>query len=188
MPVENGDGPEVEQETDVEYGTFDPYERPLPEDTPAADGTEATSLFDDRFKEPFQGLAYLGALTKSFEWLGHKFVIRTLTQDEELASALLIKEWEGTPGSQRAFVTAMVALCVESVDGQPLPTPISEGNSYAWAYQKFNFVKARWFPTTIDAVYVEYLALEQKAREVVEEMGKASGQEAPTPGSSENSG
>lgn len=182
MPEGNGDGPEA----DIEYGTFDPLARPLPEDTPAADGHESTSLFDDRFKEPFQGLAYLGALTKTFEWLGHKFVIRTLTQDEELASALLIKDWEGTPGAQRAFVTAMVALCVESVDDQPLPTPISEGGSYAWAYQKFNYVKARWFPSTIDAVYVEYLALESKAREVVEEMGKASGQADRTPGSSES--
>lgn len=176
--TEGGD-PEIESL--VEYGTFDPNERPLPEETPAADGHEGDedSLFDPRHREDFHGLAYLGALTKSFEWLGHRFVIRTLTRDEELAIALIIKEWEGTSAEPAAYMTAIVALCTESVDGIGMPSPYEEapGRSYAWAFQRFNHVKARWFGPTIDAVYTHYKALEERALEVLIAMGKAS---APT--------
>jgi hypothetical protein len=168
-----------------EYGSYDPEEIVLlPEDdeeTPepvegVAEPELDPVLFDPRYVEPFKGLLYLGALTKQFEWLGHKFVIRTLTTDELLAVPMLIKQWEDTIGHARAYSTAMVALATMSVDDEALPTPVqSASTDYAWAFQKFNFVKGRWFVYTIDKVYSEYLELEKTAGEVIEAMGNASG-------------
>lgn len=169
-------------------------DRTFGEATPQGDGTPDFSdvQFDDRYKDAFHGLAYIGALTGSFEWLGHKFVIHTLTQDEELAAALIVKDFEDTLGQARAYATALAALCVDSVDGEGMPTPVGTGPSYGWAYQRFNYAKARWYRYTIDKIYEKYLELEDLNRGVLEELGKASGSGVmdpnPTPGLKDSSG
>jgi hypothetical protein len=168
---------------------FDRDALPKGDDSPAAVGlsTGVDAVFDERYKLPFHGLAYLGALTNDFEWLGHKFIIRTLTADEELAVPLLIREWENTVGAQRAYVMAVAALCTVTIDDSALPTPIAEEPGYAWAFQKFNYAKARWFHYTFDKIYEQYLVMEDQVRKVLDELGKASGQAAQTPGWSESS-
>jgi hypothetical protein len=163
---------------------------PTPEGTPLADGeTErAPAVFDERYKEAFHGLAFLGKLSETFEWFGHKIIIRTLNTDAELALAQVIKPWENTSFYQRAYIAAVVACAVETVDGKGLPTPLGEeDNTYAWAQLRFDYVKARWFRPTIDTIYGKYLELEGRAREAEEELGKAWGQAVPTPGSNESS-
>lgn len=132
--------------------------------------------FDPRYREPFKGLLFLGALSKTYTWLGHEFQIRTLTTEEVLAVALVTAKYEGTLAAQRAYVTAVVAMATESVDGEQLPHPYkrdSLGNGYTEG--RFNYVKANWFPSTIDAIYTQYLTLENTVREVFAEMGNASG-------------
>jgi hypothetical protein len=174
-----------------EYGTFDPNQLPLPPGAPAADGKDEVLLptFDPKYQDDFNGLAYIGALSETFEWLGHKICLRTLTTAEVLLVPLLTRKWEGTIGQQRAYYTAIVALSVLTVDGIGLPVPIGEDGSDAWAHQRFQHVQARWFDVTIDRFYSKYLELENRVREVVEEMEKASGQGAnSTPGSNGSSG
>ena len=132
--------------------------------------------FDEKYSEDLDGLMYLGKLTHEFDWLGHQFVVRTLSADDILAIAQLIQPYAGTVGEQRAYVIATVALAIDTVDGLPLPVPIQvERDSIAWARQRFNYVKSRWFMATIDLVHSEYLVVEHRARVVLEEMGKASG-------------
>ena len=41
---------------------------------------EPVQKFDERCREPFEGLLFLGALQREFDYIGHKFVIRSLTQ------------------------------------------------------------------------------------------------------------
>ena len=130
--------------------------------------------FDEKYIEDFNGLAFIGALSKQFSWLGHTFIIRTLTTDEMLAAATITSVYKDTIGEPLAYKTAMVALCTSKVDGEDLPTPIgTDGNDISWAWQRFNYVKARWFQFTIDQVYAEYLELEEKTNQVVAAMGKA---------------
>jgi len=171
MPdIQEGDG----------VGTYDPESLALTSVEDAVSEEEAKptegASFDERYSEPFNGLLYIGALTKEFEWLGHKFVIRTLTTNEMLIVPLVIKQWEGTIGHARAYGACMVALATESVDGESLPTPVETSSiGHAWATQRFNHVVSRWFPYTIDKVYSEYLELEAQAAETVEAMGNAFG-------------
>jgi hypothetical protein len=157
----------------------------------AAGGPRPPAAFPDRHKEAFTGLAYVGALTDTVRFAGHEIAIRTLTSDEVLAAALVTRDWAGTIGQPRAHSTAMAGLCVVSVDGQPMPVPLGEGDddgpvppAYDWCLQRFNYVKAKWYQWTIDAIYMGYLDLEDQVREVLDAMEKARAPAGPTPGSS----
>lgn len=179
---------------DPDEGSYTPYDpvtvRPLidappeGEDSPtvsdAHGGPDASRtdlpVFDERHRDDFQGLLFLGALQKKFRWLGHTFLIRTLTTDELLMVGQIIKEYEGTVSATKAYTTSIVAMCTTSVDGEHLPFPYKEGPDLDFALDRFKYVARNWYPFTIDAIYNEYLALEEKVREVLDAMGEASGQ------------
>ena len=158
--------------------------------TPAAEGIEI------RFDEPklaewerdLHGLLSLGQLGATFEWCGHTIRIKTLSTAEELIIASIVREWESTIGGAKAYATAICGIAVQSVDGQSMPTPLGEqGTSDKWALERFNYAR-RWYPWTIDAIYGHYLLLENRVKEVLSGLGKASApMGAAIPGSSDSS-
>lgn len=163
----------------------------LPEPEDAVPVPEATGQpmefgpMDERWKSDFHGLLHLGYLTASFEWLGHKFVIKTLDSEEELIIGLLIKEWDGTIAATKAYAIAVCAMCVQFIDSQPMPEPIGQDKlKYRSAHQRFNYAK-QWFNPTITVIFSNYLKLENRVKVVLEEMGK---DWKPEDGSNENSG
>lgn len=195
MPVNEGEEPEVPladlgedeppQPGPGEYLAYDPAALKRPRDdedkpqSPASlygeDG-EALPTFDARYRDDFEGLMFLGALTHGFSWLGHQFVVRTLGEDDLMAIAQIVKPWQGTIAESRSYATAYAALAVVSVDGQSLPSPVGDGQGeYAWAYQRYQYAKGHWFSPTIDKIYSEARALDEKAYQVVVAMEKASG-------------
>jgi hypothetical protein len=142
------------------------------------------------WQEDFTGLLTLGAVRGWFDWCGHRISLKTLTTDEELLVAQLIREFEGGMGGMKAYATATSGLCVEAIDHQPMPVPLGEhpNQTYKWALERFNYAR-RWFPPTIDAILDAYLALETRQREVMANLGKASAPgESATPGLSASSG
>ncbi len=158
-----------------------------PEDEPGTLRDDQGNLlpsFDPRYAEPFVGLAYLGALADSFDWLGHTFDIRTLRDGEKLAVATIIKPYVETMGADRAYACAMVGMCITGVDGTDLPIPIGETKrAHEWGHQRFQYVKDTWFSFTVDTVFNRYLMLEDLARQVLDAMGKASAPEDSNPSS-----
>jgi hypothetical protein len=130
--------------------------------------------FDERSREDFIGLLFLGALTKEFTFAGHKFVIRTLTTDEILAVGQVVKDYEGNLSQMKAYATAVVAASVASVDGQSLPTPFRDEPGAVALRARFTQV-GKWFPYVIDVIYSEFLTLEDRVNSIFQEMGKASG-------------
>jgi hypothetical protein len=184
----------VEPETTTEYATVENY-RPFDPTTQITGSTNGDSErlkndkgeplpeFDHRYRDDFEGLMFFGSLATTFTWMGHEFHIRTLLTDELLAVTIVTQKYRDTLGNGLAYRIAMAALCLVSVDGQNLPEPIGrKSDDYEWAFNRFNYVKARWFQFTIDAIYNEYLLLEAKVIEVVEAMGKASRSTASVPG------
>lgn len=142
------------------------------------------------WQEDFTGLLALGALHAWFDWCGHRIAVRTLTTDEELLVAQLIREFEGGMGGMKAYATATSGLCVEAIDHHPMPVPLGEhpNQTYKWALERFNYAR-RWFPPTIDAILDAYLQMETRQREVMANLGKVSAQgAAATPGLSATSG
>jgi hypothetical protein len=162
------------------FASYDPLavrdDQPGPSGLVDADGNPLPS-FDPKHTEAFSGLLYLGALSSTFDFFGHRFVIRTLTVKELLVVASVTRDFQGTIGEGKAYTAAMVAMAVQSVDGEPLPSPIGEtpGSPHAWARRRFDYVTENWFAWTIDHVYERYLELEQVVKDVLEAMGKASG-------------
>jgi hypothetical protein len=138
----------------------------VPEDIPE---------FDPRVKEDFEGLMYLGRLTDEFKWLGHHFVIRTLTVDEILEVGILHRLYSETVSDTKAYQAAVVAACVITVDGKALPMPLSTEPTDTDLINKFRYVKRSWYPQTLDAIYERYLLLEAKVDEVIKAMGKVPG-------------
>lgn len=158
---------------------FDPLdsENVEPQGDLVQEKSDSDYKFPEEHREDFRGLNFIGALHDEFDFLGHSIAIKTLNTDETLAVTQVIKKYEGSQGFMRAYVTAMVAASIESVDGQELVIPIGsdENTTYAMIWQRFNYIKARWYPPTIDAVYSKYLVLEDRVNTILAQMGKASG-------------
>jgi hypothetical protein len=140
----------------------EPEQDPLPE-------------FDPRHQQTFLGLLHVGYLKKTFTWFGHVFEIKTLSSEEVLEIALAVRDWKDTISEGRAYATATAAACCVSVDGQPLPLPISNEVTDTPFTNRFNYVKNSWHPVTVDAVFNQYILLENQVAEVIEAMGKAVG-------------
>ncbi len=136
---------------------------------------EVLPEFDPRVRQDFEGLLYLGYLTSDFEWMGHRFLIRTLRVGEVLEIGLLHREYVGTITDIKAYQAALVASCVLQVDGRQLPFPLTMENEDTLLRNRFQYVLDKWFPPTLDAVYEHYLLLESRVEKVMEAMGKAHG-------------
>ena len=175
MPVQE------ESQTDEVFAPTDEVRPTIPE--PPAGGTIPTasdSLVEDDFEidprwvEEFEGLLYLGMLTHSFTYATHRFVIKTLNNDELMLVGQAIKEFNDTAGENRAYTVAMVAASVLMVDGEPLKVPLGPERGIAALLPRFEQVRA-WYPTVTDKIFEQYLILEGKAEEVMSKMGEASG-------------
>lgn len=201
MPVDNlGDEPEETPgvPTEDEYAAFDPRTVSASTTGPAAssDAPQPTDLephrgvdedtaerpeevplpeFDRRWAEPLQGLLFIGALTKSFTSLGHRFVIKTQTVGEILEIGLLIAPYMGTVGETKAYQAANAAASIVSVDGQPIAIPLTDEPDDTILRSKFEYIQQHWFPPILDVVYEEYLALEGTVEKVVAAMGESLG-------------
>jgi hypothetical protein len=131
--------------------------------------------FDPKMAEDFEGLLFLGKLTRSFKFLGHQFVIKNMTTDDVLEVGLLQKPYRDSMGDLRAYQAALAAACVVSVDGQPLPLPLTNSPDDTALPARFRYVRQNWYPVVLDRVYEEYLLLESRVAEVVKAMGEALG-------------
>jgi hypothetical protein len=74
----------------------------------------------------------------------------------------------------------MIAGSIVSVDGKPLPVPITD--EITPLQTKFDYINQHWLPWTLDALYEQYLILDADVAGVIEAMGKAPGSAESTPG------
>lgn len=154
-PHRDGDEDENSQQGSVEE------EKPLPQ-------------FDEKFKQALDGLMYLGRLEDEFSWLGHRYVIRTLTTDEILQIGIITKPYLGTLSEVKAYQAAVVAACIVTVDGKSLAVPMTNEAADTALRNRWDYVRNHWFPPLLDYVYEQYLLLEDLVRQVLDAMGKAS--------------
>lgn len=147
----------------------------------ATQEAELQKEFDPRFKQDFEGLLFIGKLTDSFTWMGHRFVIRTIPSDDLLDMGLLHKPFVGTIADVKAYQMLVVAACIVTVDGQAPPFPITNEDADTLLLNRWNFVRKSWFPPTVDVIYERYLLLEKRVEDVIEAMGKVSGSTDSTP-------
>jgi hypothetical protein len=169
---------EAFQPSEEDYGPFDPTDiitPPADENTFDEARSDAPTVpgFDPRYRDEFEGLLYIGSLRKRFQWMGHLFVIRTLTVNETLEVGLINKPYVGTLAEMKAYQAATVAASVVTVDGKALPVPVSLDLTDLEA--RFEYVINHWQPITIDMLYGQIMELEAKVTEVLAALGKARG-------------
>lgn len=134
------------------------------------------------WRKDFDGLLLIGSLRSKFEYLHHVIRIRTLNSFDLLIAAHLSAEWAANIGRERAHATAIACLAIEFIDGQPLPSPLGESDdNIEWARQRFRWTQ-RLYPFTVDRIYDEYIILGARVVQILEDMGKGSGQGDATPG------
>jgi hypothetical protein len=169
-------GPGVETPLAGDSPISEPHPETLVEMSESADTkTEPIPEFDPKVHQDFEGLLYLGRLTDQFTWLGHRFLIRSLSAGEILEVGLLHKPYVGSLADVKAYQAAVVAACVLEVDGKPMPVPLTNERTDTSLVNRFDYLLRSWFPPTLDAIYERYLLLEARVEEVIEAMGKAPG-------------
>lgn len=127
--------------------------------------------FDPSISEDVEGLLLLGYLTTSATIYGHNFILKTLARGEKLAVARFVKAYEDTLGIADALETATLALSIISVDGRPLTIPLSEADRAPEVTLARNFsVIAKWFDPVLNALYLEYQDLRNRADEAFLEL------------------
>ena len=186
MPLKQDGDIAIEEPADTAWFPEVPPEEPssttdpaLSSDVPPSEGITSDEAriaqleLDPRYRQDFDGLLYLGSLRDEFKWAGHTFTIRTLTVDEMLEVGLIVKRYDETIGSNRAYITAVVAACLERVDGKSVHSPLGPRESPL--EERFRYIRESWYPWTADRVYNQFLMLETRVAQIIEAMGEVSG-------------
>lgn len=125
--------------------------------------------FDDKWKRDFEGLLYLGKLEKEVSSIPlHKFVVRTLTVNEQLEILLITQPYADGIGYSRAYKAAVVAAGLVSVDGRELVATDKNSNVLR---QKWDYVTNGWYEPVVDVLYDEIDQLHARMIEVCQEIG-----------------
>lgn len=123
---------------------------------------EGFAQFPEGVRESVDGLIWLGHLEEKFDFCGHNFVLRTLKGEEELLAASLTKDYLETLGQSRAWVWAVVALSLVSVDGDPSFCPAAGPDRQAYARARFQYVTQQWYWPTAAAIFQRYTDLQER--------------------------
>lgn len=136
--------------------------------------------FPDELRADFQALLAGKPLIHTFHWLGHRYTIRApLTSGELMEVGLLTKPFAESLGATKAYQVAVLAGCVIRYDDEPMPMPARTSKATLTEIDptlldRFNLIR-QWFPPTVDALYEQYLILENRVMKVIGAMGNPQG-------------
>lgn len=134
------------------------------------DQVEEEDIKEEPTSSEVFGLMYVGYLTDTFQVFGSTISIRTLKIGEELEAELLVSKYRGSQEADRAYIAALVAASITSVDGQPLIQGL--GPASETLERRYTYIMDNWHWVTIAAIYNRYNALLDKALEALEEVKK----------------
>jgi hypothetical protein len=133
------------------------------------DSSKNVETFPNEWKDEFEGLLFVGYLQREITRIPfHKFVVKTLTINDKLEISLLTKPYLESVGYGRAYKAAVVAAGLVSVDGKEL---VSSNKNINVIKQKYDYVVNNWYDTTVELLYNEIEALENRVIIVLQELG-----------------
>ncbi len=132
-------------------------------------GPDELSEFDQRYREPFVGLLYLGSLSDEVTVLGHKFHIKTPSQNERLESGLVHKKYLNSLSGEIAWAAVTVATYLQKIDGEDLPESIYNSATTS-IKDKFDWVVENIRGPVITRLFEECLKLDAKVDRAIEEL------------------
>jgi hypothetical protein len=166
-------GPAQSSDTAPGIGDTSGADGQVPDEEPPA--AEPLPEFNPKHRDPFEGLLYLGRLQKTFKRWGHEFTIRTLTTEDMAEIGLIVRDYQGSQAENAVYQTAVVAAAIVTVDGQPLPQPITIDTEGSLTSIRFPYVLKNWLPAVREGLFWESHRLETEVRQVLAAMGEASG-------------
>jgi len=154
-----------------EFGSWADPKAVLPVEEPeqqAEDDEEYFTSFDAKWRQPFEGLTYLGHLTSEVKIPYHTFTVRTLKVGEKIRLLEMVQHLEQSIGYARAYRAAVVAAGLLTVDGKPL---LVGSRNIDIISQKYQYLIDNWYEYVIDVLYDEINELEIKTIEILKELG-----------------
>lgn len=133
--------------------------------------TEDSVLPTEEDEAAFIEAAELGKATAAFIIMGNDIVLSTLTVKEVLQSAKIASEYRATQAEWLALKTAMVALAIDTINGEPFYTAISVSENVA--QKRFNKLADNYYSDFISECYDKYKGLEQKQLDIIDKLKKA---------------
>lgn len=153
----------------------EPPTQPGPDDQQPDEVDHGVQEFDPRYKEPFNGLLYLGRLEDTVTIWGHSFRLVTPSQLEKLEAGVVHKPYIDTVASEIAYTTILVSSYLVEIDGQPLPIPITHDTKKNGVAERFAWVGENLRGAVIDELFSRCMILEAQVSQVLQTMGKAQG-------------
>lgn len=97
---------------------------PVTDEEPEEEVDQAQQDLDPRARQDFLGLLYLGWLEEETWVAGHRFLLRTPSQDERLEMGLVHKPFLNTVSTEPAWRLITCASFVRRIDNQDEPEPL----------------------------------------------------------------
>ena len=146
------------------------------EDPPSAEKQVEDDL-DERAQEDFRGLMYAGYLEDECTVAGHRFLLRTPTQEDRLDLGAVHKPYLNTMSVEPAFQMIFVSMYLRRIDSIPAPEPLN--TSVSGVRTRFEWVKNSIVsPIVIGMLYLECMGLAARERAVVEHLDRLGGPSA----------
>lgn len=119
--------------------------------------------------DAFVQIVNIGHLSKTFEWFGHKFEIRTLSIEEELAIGQLVKEYKDSITEEKAVAVAIAAASLISINDRLFKPRFDENAIVESIKDKFIYIKKNWHWPVVERINTGYLELLGEMYETIEE-------------------
>lgn len=126
--------------------------------------------FPPEVRQNVEGLEVLGHIEDEFRQWGHSYVMRTLKGEEELAAAVVTKEYVETLGQAKAWAWANVALSLVAVDGAYDFCPPVGPDSIEYARARFKYVTSKWHWALAEYLFDRFVELQQRQYAALEAM------------------
>lgn len=163
---------------DAQVGFELPFTLPqveLTEDEPDPFATIETDM-DPRVRQDFTGLLYVGRLEEECKVAGHRFLLRSPSQDDRLEMGPVHKPYVNTATMENAWRTITVSAYLRRIDSEVAPEPLGPG--VGAVRTRFDWMRASIYSSAvIDILYQNCLELGARVDAVIsslDSLGEAS--------------
>jgi hypothetical protein len=118
---------------------------------------------------------------REVEFAGHTFGMRTLFPWEEGMAAIAVKEFTDTLKAPDMWMSAVVGLALEHVDGNPEFCPRSSPSDEVYAKQRLRWTSQTWTFPFLERLYREYADMQRELLDRIERVENLSMSGTPQP-------
>lgn len=130
---------------------------------------DVKSDLDPRARQDFTGLLYLGCLEEECTVGGHKFLLRTPSQDDRLEMGVIHKPYLNTVSTEVAWRAITVAAHLRRIDSEIAPEPLNPAVS--GVRTRFEWMRSSIYSDeVIDRIYQYCLELSSRVGLVIDQL------------------